>query len=174
MPRLEKCVDASPRIQANEKLQVNQRLDDLEHEVLNKILLDLNYRPNTVQGWLAGSYYLSQLAQNESRFRQNERLESTYKLHLGENDEWIFRVEDKEGKGRAQDHIHLHSLSTQEQQRLWLELDYAQLIDEQMEKSGKTKTAMCEFLGTFSLPDLDSAAGLVEFTFTPECGFSKK
>jgi hypothetical protein len=126
-----------------------------------------------VQGWLAGAYYLSQLAQNESRFRQNDRPESTYKLHLGEHDEWIFRVEDKDGKGREQDHIHPRYLSEPEQQRLWLALDYVQLIEAQMEQSGKSKTAMCEFLGVFSLDDLSNKIGLVEFIFIPELGFNK-
>jgi CRISPR-associated endonuclease/helicase Cas3 len=173
IPSLETRVDASPRIQANTDLQAHQRLDDLEHVVLNEVMLLKDYKPNTVQGWLAGAYYLSQLAQKESPFRKSDRPTSIYKLHLGEYDELIFRAEDKEGQGREQDHIHMDTLSTQEQERLWLALDYLTLIEEQMDKLGKGRAATCEFLGECCIPDLDTQQGLIEFRFVQELGFLK-
>ncbi|WP_020393894.1 type I-F CRISPR-associated helicase Cas3f [Thiolinea disciformis] len=167
---LAKKLDASARIQPNQPLQPTTRLDDLEHQVLNDLLLNQDHRPEQVWGWLEGSYYLTGLAQRITPFRKQSMSESSYKLHLTENDAFEIRSPDGKGLGKRHQHITLQALDKSSQQRLWLTLDYVAAIEEEVASSGKSRQQICEFLGEFALPDNE---GEQSFVFTPELGFEK-
>lgn len=167
MDALAEKVDAAPRIRVAEHLQPHDRLADLEHRVLQDIMTKQDYRPETVNGWIHSAFYLSQLAQKLSPFRQSEP-DSTYKLHVDEEGSLTLRTPDKDGRGKEQKHVHITMLDTALKARLWLPLDYSELIEKQMKKRGKGRRSTCEFLGEIRLKDQD---GDQPFEFIPELGF---
>lgn len=163
-------IDSRPRIQANEPLHPTQRLDDLEHSVLNELLLSEKHLPRQAWGWLHSDYYLSLLPQRLTPFRQQSIAESIYKLHLTEDDELEIRSPDKNGLGKVQAQHSITYLNASEKQRIWLSLDYFECIEQQLENSTKKRRALCELLGEFRLPDNE---GQTSFTLVFELGFLK-
>jgi CRISPR-associated endonuclease/helicase Cas3 len=161
-------VDASPRIRSAAQLQPRTRLADLEHQALQDILIKDDYRPGTLKGWVHSAYYLTQLSQQVSRFRNSEKDEA-YKLHITDDEELELRFADKD-KGKAPHNLKVQPLDDVLRPRLWLELDYVTLIDEQHRRLGYSTRRTCEFLGEARLEDKD---GEQHFIFIPELGFKK-
>lgn len=161
-------IDSRPRIQANEPLQPSQRLDDLEHTVLNDLLLSESHLPDQCWGWLHSDYYLSLLPQRLTPFRKQSISESIYKLHLTDDDELEIRSPDKDGFGKVQAQHSIAFLTEAERQRVWLPLDYFDGIEKQLEQGTKKRRALCELLGEFRLPDNEGSTG---FTLVFELGF---
>ena len=168
---LAKKVDASARIQAANPLQATQCLADLEHQALHDILLKADFSPKAVQGWLHSAFYFTRFAQQQSPFRASEP-ETDFVLYV-EDEELVIRfAPDRSLKekqlGKVVAHVHLTELEPSLKQRLWLSLDYASLLDEKRELLGRSLRGICEYLGTFSLPDRE---GEQNFDFNSYLGF---
>lgn len=166
---LAKKVDASPRIQSSKTLRPKEKLDDLEHQVLQDIMTKQEYGPASVNGWIESAFYLSQLSQQCRPFRQSEHQE-TYKLHINEDNELEMRFaqqEDKE-RGKRPHHLKIENLNKEDQARLWLNLDYRSLIEEYSQKLSYSIERTCEFLGEVRLAD---KYGEREFSFIEQLGF---
>ncbi|WP_235033324.1 type I-F CRISPR-associated helicase Cas3f [Rubripirellula obstinata] len=164
--KLAERLDASSRIECPDELLPESNLVHLEHRVLRNILTQPDYRPAFVQGWTQCAYYLTDLAQPASRFRQSEQ-DSAYKLHLGETEDLVFRhVDPDTGKsdgplGKTVSNLRIDELPDSCRDRLWLSLDYAQLIEIQQEKLDKGRRQTCEFLGEIRLRDDEGNRGFV-------------
>ena len=136
--KLSQSIDASLRIQRTATLQPQQKLDDLEHEAIHRLLTDYqNLEPGRMQEWLCGLWWMTNLSQKKYRFRTNPHQESPnlYRLPLKEEDPnkgWVFCE-----KGPNQDPIpverwyniqQIDDLSPLQKQRLWLKRNYAKLL----------------------------------------------
>ena len=162
-------VDAAPRILCAAELQPAARLADLEHQVLQEILTGEDNHPATVRGWVHSAYYLTQLSQQVSRFRDSGK-DETYRLHITEAGTLELRFADKE-RGKPPEFLHIEPLDDTMRPRLWLALDYAALIDEQSHRLDYSTRRTCEFLGEVRLQDRE---GKQHFTFIPELGFQRQ
>lgn len=162
-------VDASPRIRSAALLQPHTRLADLEHQALHDILIKDDYRPGTLKGWVHSAYYLTQLAQQVSRFRASKQDEA-YKLHIDEDGQLELRFADEE-RGKIPHNLKVMPLDDALRPRLWLELDYVALIDEQRRRLNYSTCRTCEFLGEIRLEDKN---GEQHFIFIPELGFQRQ
>lgn len=160
-------VDASLRIQCAEPLQAQTRLADLEHQVLHDILVKDNYRPETVKGWVHGAYYLSSLAQQVKPFRDSDK-DTTYKLHVEEGELKLRYPAEKGKQGKEAPNLEVLALEPELCGRLWLALDYADLIEEQRQHFNDSSRRACEFLGEARLQDRE---GKQHFVYTPQLGF---
>lgn len=164
-------VDATPRIQCPTVLQPRTRLADLEHQVLNDVLIAPNFVPETVQGWLHSAYYFTSLAQQCKPFRASQR-ETLFKLHLEADETLSLRQPQEKGvQGKQAFHVAITELEPALRPRLWLTWHYVTLIDEQQRRLGYSTRRTCEFLGEVNLPDADGAQ---HFVFVPELGFARR
>ena len=163
-------VDATLRIQAAQPLQPRQRLADLEHQALHDSLLKADFSPKAVQGWLNSAFYFTRFAQQQSPFRASEP-ETEFVLYVEEGELVVRFAPKRTVHGQQLDkvaaHVRLEELETNLTQRLWLNVDYEKLLEEQQELLGRSLRSTCEYLGTFSLPDRE---GEQKFGFTQELG----
>jgi CRISPR-associated endonuclease/helicase Cas3 len=164
-------LDASPRIQAANPLKPQAALADLEHQVLQDVLLKPEYTPKNVQGWLHSAYYLTRMAQQATRFRDSDK-DRTFKLHVLEDGELELRFPEEEGvKGKAAAHLQIEALPDALRERVWLHLDYEALVESYSEIRSRSVRNTCEFLGEVRLEDKE---GESHFTFIPELGFERQ
>lgn len=164
-------LDAAPRIQAAKPLKPREALADLEHQVLQDVLLQAHYSPALVQGWLHCAYYLTRMAQQATPFRDSDK-DNNFKLHLTEDEDLELRFpEDKGVKGKQVAHLAIEPLPELLKKRLWLRLDYADLIASYSQIRERSVRSTCEFLGEVRLEDRE---GERHFTFIPELGFERQ
>ena len=166
-------VDASLRIQAANPLQPMQRLADLEQQALQDILLKADFSPKAVQGCLHSAFYFTRFAQQQSPFRATEP-ETNFVLYVEEGELVIRFAPDyrlaAHQLGKIAVHVKPEALDETLKPRLWLNLDYESLLEEQREILGRSLRRTCEYLGTFSLPDRE---GEQAFSFSTACGLSR-
>lgn len=164
-------LDAAPRIQAANPLKPRETLADLEHQVLQDVLLKMDYHPRQVQVWLHCAYYLTRMAQQATPFRASDK-DSNFKLHLTEDEQLVLRFPEEDGKrGKEAANLHIDTLSEALKKRLWLPLDYVELIASYSEIRERSVRSTCEFLGEVRLEDRE---GETHFVFTPELGFQRR
>ncbi|MFZ1387130.1 MAG: type I-F CRISPR-associated helicase Cas3f [Thiolinea sp.] len=170
-PSLANKLDAAPRIQAANPLKPREALADLEHQVLQDVLLKPHYSPTLVQGWLHCAYYLTRMAQKAAPFRDSDK-DSNFKLHLTEDEQPVLRFPEEDGEqGKEAANLHIETLPEGLRKRLWLPLDYADLIANYSEIRERSVRSTCEFLGEVRLEDQE---GATHFTFIPELGFERQ
>ena len=164
-------LDATPRIQAANPLKPREALADLEHQVLQDVLLKAHYSPALVQGWLHCAYYLTRMAQQATPFRDSDK-DSNFKLHLTDDEDLELRFPEEDGKqGKEAANLHIETLPEGLRKRLWLPLDYADLIARYSQIRERSVRSTCEFLGEVRLEDRE---GETHFTFIPELGFERQ
>ncbi|HPY39656.1 MAG TPA: type I-F CRISPR-associated helicase Cas3f [Thiolinea sp.] len=170
-PSLANKLDAAPRIQAANPLKPHEALADLEHQVLQDVLLKAHYSPALVQGWLHCAYYLTRMAQQAAPFRDSDK-DSNFKLHLTDDEQLLLRFPEEDGKqGKEAANLHIETLPEGLRKRLWLPLDYADLIASYSQIRERSVRSTCEFLGEVRLEDRE---GERHFSFTPELGFQRR
>lgn len=171
---LAESIDSRPRILAPDEPEPTKRLRDLEHRVLQSVMTDGNFGPAYVQGWTQSAYYLSNLAQMHSRFRAS-RPQMKFKLHIDESGECVFCHEPDRGDqppGKKASHlVNPIDLQGVQSDRLWLPLDYGELVDEQMQRLDRSRTRVCEQFGELTL---DNHEGETKFQWHPDLGAMKK
>ena len=123
-------INAIPRIQANTPLKATEKLADLEHAVLAHSLT--NYKQvgaKPLNAWLTQYWFLTALPQRFTPFRQsspNIQLFAVWKDHklvFSEKDDFGEYV-DRNGFYKIQ----YRELTDLEQQRLWLNRDYGDIL----------------------------------------------
>lgn len=123
-------INAIPRIQAKIPLKATEKLADLEHAVLAHSLT--NYKQvgaKPLNAWLTQYWFLTALPQRFTPFRQsspNIQLFAVYKDHklvFSEKDD-LGRYIDRNGFYK----IKLYELNELEQQRLWLNRNYYDIL----------------------------------------------
>lgn len=136
-------LDATPRIQESPKYG-NARLALLEHAVIGHDLK--NYKsegPESLEGYLTQSYFLTGLAQYFNPFRRGQ---SELRLYLARSEEYDTFFIEKDEKGKPvrdvncdlinqekMQQIERYELSTESLKRLWFYRDYLALLEEQAE-----------------------------------------
>ena len=151
-------LDASLRIDCPAKLTPQTLLADLEHQVLRNVLTAADFRPAFVQGWTQCAYFLTSVSQDASPFRLSMP-DEVYKLHVTEDGQLVFRhVDPDTGKsdgphGKQVSHIQITRPDDPMKERLWLSLDYVDLVQRQQALLGKSTRQVCEFLGELRLMD---------------------
>lgn len=123
-------VNAIPRIRANEPLQTVKKLADLEHAVMIDALTSYQKQgAKPLNAWLTQKWFLTALPQQFTPFRQ-----STANIQLFavlENNKLIFCERDDLGVYINRNgfyKIKTYELNSTEQQRLWLNRDYHDIL----------------------------------------------
>ncbi len=131
-------LDAVPRISRPSQLHPTQKLADLEHEAIHRLLTNYHQQEaGSMQEWLSGNWWMTGMPQKLVRFRlsnSNNQI-NLYLMPIG--DSLQFCEKDKQGNPfpvEKEYGIHKEkTLTTQQRQRLWLQRDYLALL----EQSGK-------------------------------------
>lgn len=121
-------IDARPRILAPEPLNAAARLADLEHAVLNDILLNPSRSSHSPNGWNRGCHYLVGAAQQVTRFRASS---PETKLYLGTTDDesLAFFEPGLKGSPGVRASLSIFEVADETFDRLWLPpIDYLALI----------------------------------------------
>lgn len=126
-------INAIPRIKANQPLQSIKKLADLEHAVMTDALTSYNkVGSKPLNAWLTQKWFLTALPQQFNPFRQssaNIQLFAIWKNHrliFCEKDDFG-RYIDRSGLYKIRE-IDYSKLSELEQQRLWLNRDYHDIL----------------------------------------------
>ena len=148
-------LDAIPRIKKNSTLNYRQSLADLEHAVTESELTSYQrVGPDTLQGFLAETWFLSALPQVLNPFRKSEQTTKLF-LCFDEDDEVCFFAE-KDEKGYPVNrenilNITRGELSEVEQRNLWLSRDYLNLLAQYSERNEMSKRRISLRYGELSL-----------------------
>lgn len=157
---ISKRLDAIPRIQKNNKLNPYRSLVDLEHTVIKSELAAYHRSgPESLQGYLAGSWFLSALPQFLHPFRQSEKsinIFLAYKeeqeiYHFVEKDDWGEPVEIETILG-----IRQVSMTEKEQKNLWMVRSYSRLIKQYAEQYEITKKQASLRFGELNFTERDN------------------
>jgi len=163
-------INAVPRIQANQPLQAIKKLADLEHAVMADALTSYNtVGAKPLNAWLTQNWFLTALPQRFTPFRQsspNIQLFAVLKNH-----KLVFCVKDDFGKYIDRNgfyNIHHMQLNELEQQRLWLNRNYYDIlcrftidkVNENEDIEEKIET-LSERYGEIMLPEYDENKRLV-------------
>lgn len=126
-------INAIPRIKANQPLQSIKKLADLEHAVMADALTSYNkVGAKPLNAWLTQKWFLTALPQQFNPFRQSSAniqlfaIWKNHKLIFCEKDDFG-RYIDRSGLYKIRE-IDYSKLSELEQQRLWLNRDYHDIL----------------------------------------------
>ena len=127
---LKNGVNAIPRIVKRNDIHPQEKLDDLEHAVMNDFKSDLSQGPESLQGWLVGYWWLTALPQQFNRFRESS---PEVKLYLVWKDgKAVFCEKTEEGKFVEREIPygieHLEKELGESKSRFWLPLDYKEAL----------------------------------------------
>ncbi len=167
-------LDAKPRIIKKENANPTTNLSDLEHESIHKLLTNYEQAGATyLQGWLTGYWWLTALPQKFSKFRRGYPQVLIYLCP--EDDEWKFFEKDWKGDlvpvAKEYAISWADSLSSEEQNRLWLHRDYEELL-KATDKSNVKNAALT--YGEISLPIYGESKLKVSFIYSHQLGLVKK
>ncbi|MFW1799223.1 type I-F CRISPR-associated helicase Cas3f [Acinetobacter nematophilus] len=126
-------INAIPRIKPNQPLQSIKKLADLEHAIMADALTSYNkVGAKPLNAWLTQKWFLTALPQQFNPFRQNSA--NIQLFAIWKNHKLIFCVKDDVGRYIDRSglykirEIDYSELSELEQQRLWLNRDYHDIL----------------------------------------------
>lgn len=133
---LNHVVNAVPRIQQPASMQPNQRLADLEHHAMHRVLTRYDQKgPQCLQAWLSECWWLTAVPQQLNRFRESEPDMNLYLVWR--NGKAVFCEKDERGElisRQSSNNIARTDAMTETMLgRLWLERDYRQALLEQID-----------------------------------------
>lgn len=170
---LSERLNSVPRVHEAPTLYPTDRLTDLEHRVLRSVMTDENFGAAFIQGWCQSDYWLTDVAQMGSRFRAS-RPQSQFRLYVDDDDILLFRIYDPKQWSRRGElpasggHlVSIDSLESSLRNRLWMPLDYGELIDQQCRRSERSRRRECEAFGELRV---DGELGERSFCWVPELG----
>ncbi|MGH1541491.1 MAG: type I-F CRISPR-associated helicase Cas3f [Arenicella sp.] len=141
---INKRLDAKPRIQKDAPLQETKKLADLEHYATAALLTQYNSKcvgPKTLRGYLKEAWFLTALPQYFTPFRQGQSTTKVFVVFNADEEEYEFCEKNERGYPVNRQSflgIQRQSLTNQQIQRLWLQRDFNQSVEqlaEQQEKS---------------------------------------
>jgi CRISPR-associated endonuclease/helicase Cas3 len=163
-------LDAQPRISKPTPLYPGKNLADLEHESIHQLLTCYNKQgPESMQGWLAGCWWLTAVPQLYVRFRNSSPQLTMYLMP--KEGQWKFHEKNELGKpidreityGISKDEI----LTTREKNRLWLHRNYESLL----EATGRESLwRAASAYGEIGLPTYGKDANDLSFTYSSQFG----
>ncbi len=155
-------ISAIPRIQHPEKLNPQTQLADLEHHVISQLLTAYkNKSAENLEGWLNSYWFLTALPQVLTPFRQDEKQMKLYLISDDDSESWHFVEKNERGKianCETSRRIERRELSEEFLNRLWLNRDYAELIENLAAKKSMTLKDTALRYGEISLPDRENGA----------------
>jgi len=123
-------LDATQRIRKPKNLNPKDNLADLEHFVIADLLTNTEEKgPESMQGWISGSWWLTGLPQEYVKFRNSVPQQTWFLLPTDKGN--IFHDKDKKGNFKTievSNSIEQTELSNSENKRLWLNRNYEQLL----------------------------------------------
>jgi len=131
-------LDATARIQKNSQLEYRTSLSNLEHYVTQSELTNYHrFGPDSLQGYLAQTWFLSALPQALNPFRKSEKTTKLF-LYFDEiNDKYYFAEKDDKGYPVNREsilNITRNQESNTEETNLWLPRNYNYLLTQYSEK----------------------------------------
>jgi len=127
------AINSIPRIQKPKQLNYQQSLADLEHYVTQLQLA--NYEgigPEKLQGYLAGSWYLTALPQALNPFRQSEKTTNLFLMYSPDENQCRFVEKDEQGYPIDREsllQINRALVSQSHKKNEWLHRDYGHLLE---------------------------------------------
>lgn len=154
-------INAIPRIQRKKQLDYQTNLADLEHHVIHELLTTYEKKgAANLEGWLSSCWFLTALPQVLTPFRRGEKQMKLY-LISDDGESWHFVEKNDKGKianCEAIRRIEKRELNEEFSNRLWLNRDYAELLENlASKKSMSLKDAALRY-GEISLPDRENSA----------------
>ena len=137
---IHQAVDAIPRVQRAATLKPHDKLVDLEHTVIEKLINSPNNKgAGKLEGWLSGYWWLTAIPQKLYRFRNSAPTQITYLLPNDDNLEYpgfVFHAKnDNNYPCPAEKFFGIsHDDWSDKTNRLWLQWDYAELLDKEAKK----------------------------------------
>ncbi len=148
-------LDAVPRITKNIDLNHLHSLIDLEHFVVQSELARYHcHGPETLQGYLAGTWYLTALPQFLNPFRKSEASTNLFFTYEPDKDCCYFAEKDETGHLINREgilRIQHDELSENEQENLWLKRDYSSLLGQYSEQQELSKSKISLRYGELNL-----------------------
>lgn len=131
-------INAIPRIQANNPLQIKEKLADLEHGVSTRYLASYDKSgPHEAQSWIDEVWFLTALSQRLTPFRESQPdIKLVAKIEEGHV---VLNELDDDGNFypiEAMKQIHHLELTELEKSRLWLYRDYQTILTKHLAQKG--------------------------------------
>jgi len=169
-------LDAQPRISKPSRLQPRNKLADLEHEAIQQVLTNYTKQgPESMQGWLAGCWWLTAVPQLYVRFRNSSPQLSMYLMPT--NGQWKFS--EKNEMGRPIDRETMYgirkdeTLTELECKRLWLHRDYERLLKTQSKGDDGLWRAASVY-GEIGMPIYGQDMNDLSFTYSSQFGLIRE
>jgi len=165
-------LDAQPRISKPSRLQPRNKLADLEHEAIHQVLTNYGKQgPESMQGWLAGCWWLTAVPQLYVRFRNSSPQLSMYLMP--KDGQWKFSEKNEIGKPIDRETMYGISkdetLSEMERRRLWLYRDYESLLQAQA-RDHESLWRAASVYGEIGVPTYGKDANDLSFTYSSQFG----
>jgi len=132
-------LDATVRIQKNNQLEYRTSLSDLEHVVTGSELTGYHrFGPDSLQGYLAQTWFLSALPQALNPFRKSEKATKLFLYFDERGDKYFFAEKDDRGFPVEREDILNVSRDQEnysEENNLWLTRNYDYLLTKYSERS---------------------------------------
>ncbi len=169
MDAFARCIDARPRMVAAEPLRAEQRLADLEHAVLADVLNNSSRAEHSPRGWNHGCHYLTDAAQQVTRFRASA---PDTRLYLRSDDDGLtFFEPGLRGSDGVPAMLSIHEIDDQSRERLWLPVqDYNALIETKATQFEITPIVAMKRFGELLVPDWLLENRRAEPIWIPELG----
>ncbi len=160
-------LDATNRIQKTNNIE----LANLEHKLIHELLTNYDAKgPETMQGWIDSSWWLTGVPQKFVRFRSRQGADLT--LFLTIDDGFV----EKDNKGKAvpvaKDNITINELAGGAMQNLWFKRDYKLLLTEQANEDDIDKTAL--IYGEINLPLYNKPLTTQQFIYIEQLGLARR
>ncbi|WP_353661862.1 type I-F CRISPR-associated helicase Cas3f [Hydrogenimonas sp. SS33] len=150
---LSRRIDAVPRIVKPDPLHPQERLADMEHDLMERLLTAYeNIGPETLEGDLSQMWFLTALPQGFHPFRKSSPTIKCYRVYDEEQGRYYFAELDNEGTPVDREailNIHVEEMLPGSD-RLWLERDYDRLADVYAERFGTDKRSVTLRFGEIS------------------------
>ncbi len=169
--RIADRLDASPRIHRPENLQPHEKLADLEHEAIHRLLTQYERRKaNDLQGWLTESWWLTGIPQTLVQFRKASEQQLLYWVPL--DGRLIFCEKTKKEPVPMERSLGIQyqeDLTARQFARLWIKRDYRSLLEQ---LGWQNLQAASLVFGEINMPlyDDDNTA---EFVYSSQLGLMR-
>jgi CRISPR-associated endonuclease/helicase Cas3 len=166
-------LDAIPRIKKPEQLDYKNSLADLEHAVIQSDLV--NYQqlgPETLQGYLSETWYLTALPQYLNQFRKSAPATNVFLIYKSESESLCFAERDDQGymvdRGEILQ-ITQTTISKEECENLWLIRDYKKSLEQESEMWESSKESISRRFGELSFIQYEGS----EYEYNDQFGLVK-
>lgn len=166
-------INASPRISRPATLDPQNSLADLEHYSIANLLTQFNARgPESLEGWLSQCWWLTALPQQLNRFRSTSPTQILYLMSDSDDSstKFIFMEKDQKGnlaKAEKTQRIS-HKVDTVLKNRLWLQRDYQQILQQTAKRFNITVAKAASKFGEISIPLNED--GKKQFSYSSQMG----